>query len=374
MGTTHFETIIIGGGIAGASLAYFLTERGLNDILLIEREAQCGYHATGRSAATLVEWDVVPPMQALKARGAAFLRSPSPGFTEHSLVDQVGVLILFQEPRWRTAPGLADAMRAQGTTIEIPSLDTVNSRVPVLADTQYDGAVWLPEGGHIDVHELLSSYLRHAAQRGAQRRCGLEALGIRVVDGRCRAVQTSAGEFTARWIVNAAGAWAQTVASLAGATPIAFTPYRRHIVTFAAPPNLDIRRWPLVQHESQGLYFKPESGGFLASPMDEFAMAPCDAHTDDTIVAEAVEKIARIAPAIAPTALRRTWAGLRTFAPDRVCVVGEDPRVRGFFWLAGQGGCGIETSPAFGQFAADLLIDGRITGLDTAPYLPNRFA
>lgn len=369
----HFEVIIIGAGIAGASLAYFLTDRGVGDVLILEREPQPGYHATGRSAATLVEWDLVPPMQLLKALGASFLRRPPAGFSDHALVDTVGVIVTFQDALWQTVQARIPAMRENGTSIEYLSAAAVIERVPVLAPAYVDTAVLLPEDGHIDVHELHWSYLRHAAQRGAARRCGVEVRGLRVHDGRCHAVETTAGTFTARWIVNAGGAWAEPLAAMANAAPIRFTPYRRHIVTFAAPEGLDVRRWPLVTNESQQLYFKPESGGLLASPMDETPLRPCDVQPDELLVAETLDKLGRLAPPLLPKTLRRRWAGLRTFAPDRVCVVGEDSRIQGFFWLAGQGGCGIETSPAVGQLAADLLIDGRTSRVDAAIYSPARF-
>ncbi len=370
----RFEVIIIGGGIAGASLAYFLTEKGMSDILLIEREAQPGYHTTGRSAASLVEWDPIPALQELKALGAAFFRNPPAGFSEHPLLRPAGILVTFQEPAWSAVQQTIPLLRGRGTVVETLSASAVLARIPVLAPDYFDGGVFLPEDGHLDVHELLWSYLRHAGQRGAQRRCGVEVRGIRVESGRARSVVTNDGELQARWIVDAAGAWAAQIGALAGVTPIALTPQRRTIITFAAPADLDVRGWPLVANESYHLYFSPESGGLLASPMDEDPMEPCDATPDELVVAEAVARLAKLAPRLAPKTLRRTWAGLRTFAPDRVLVVGEDPLVKGFFWLAGQGGCGIETSPAVGRIAADLLLDGRTARYDAALLAPARFA
>jgi D-arginine dehydrogenase len=145
------------------------------------------------------------------------------------------------------------------------------------------------------------------------------------------------------------------------------------MITFAAPEGLSVSHWPLVHNESHHLYFGPESGGLKACPMDEDPMEPCDAQPDELVIAEAVERMAKLAPALAPKRIRRAWAGLRTFAPDRVLVVGEDPLVKGFFWLAGQGGCGIETSPAVGQIAADLLVDGRTDRFDATVLSPARF-
>jgi D-arginine dehydrogenase len=206
-------------------------------------------------------------------------------------------------------------------------------------------------------------------------RTGVTVAGVRVEGGRARGVVTAAGEaLDARWIVDAAGAWAGEIAALAGAAPIPMTPLRRSIVVFEAPAGLDVRAWPLVHSDAHHLYFVPESGGLLMSPMDETAMAPCDARADDAAIAGAFERLRALAPALVPRALRRRWGGLRTFAPDRVLVVGEDPRVRGFFWLAGQGGCGIETSPFVARIAADLLVAGRTERFDAAALAPARFA
>jgi D-arginine dehydrogenase len=369
-----FEVIIVGGGIAGASLAYFLAERGMTDVLILEREAQPGYHATGRSAAVLVEWDPLPALRQLKAQGGAFLRHPPRGFSEHPLLHPSGILVLFQEPVWSVMRELVPLLQEQGVVAQLMTPVEVLQRVAVLSAQYFDGGVLLPEDGHIDVHELLWSYLRHAGQRGVQRRCGVEVEGVRIRGGRCRGVVTNAGELAARWVVNAAGAWAGKIGHLAGAAPIELTPHRRTIITFAAPEGVDVSHWPLVGHESHQLYFAPESGGLLASPMDEEPMEPCDAQPDELVVAETIERLANLAPRLVPRALKRKWAGLRTFAPDRVLVIGADPLVKGFFWLAGQGGCGIETSPAVGQIAAELLLDGCTDRYDATMLAPSRFA
>jgi D-arginine dehydrogenase len=136
---------------------------------------------------------------------------------------------------------------------------------------------------------------------------------------------------------------------------------------------MDVSGWPFVVSDPHHLYFAPESGGLLLSPMDETPSEPCDARADDVAIAEAFERLAPLAPALVPQALRRRWGGLRSFSPDRVPVVGEDPRLRGFFWLAGQGGCGIETSPFLGQIAADLLLHGRTDRFEAATLSPARF-
>lgn len=369
MTQSRAEIVVIGSGIAGASLAYFLAEAGMTDVVVLEREAHPGMHATGRSAATLVEIDAIPTLQQLKMLGARFYHAQPDGFSEHQILERRGVLALFRDPVWsvmrdHTQPG-SEAL--------VP--DAANARVGGLLDTSsFDGAVWFPDDGYLDVHELLQSYMRHARSRGVAFRTDSEVRAI-VRDGdRVTGVETSDGTIAARWVVNAAGAWVGQVAALAGALPIAFTPLRRSAVVFPAPDGVDTGTWPLVWSDPHHLYFRAEPTGILFSPMDETPLPPSDVHADDAMIAEGLERLRALAPAIVPRTLSRSWAGLRTFSPDRVPVVGEDPTLRGFFWLAGQGGCGIETSPAVGRIASELLLDGRTSRFDANLLAPSRFA
>jgi D-arginine dehydrogenase len=194
-----------------------------------------------------------------------------------------------------------------------------------------------------------------------------------VEGGRCTGVVTRSGDLRGRWVVDAAGAWAGALGAQAGALPLALVPHRRTIVTFAVPPGIDAAGWPLVVSDQDRLYFAPESGGLLASPMDEEPAEPCDASPGALAVAETMDRLRAVAPRLVPRTIRRAWAGLRTFAPDRVPVVGEDPRLPGLFWLAGQGGSGIETSPALGRIAADLLLEGTTALVEAAALAPARF-
>ncbi len=370
---SEFEVVIIGGGIAGASLAYFLTERGVTEIALLERESQHGYHSTGRSAASLVEFDSIPTVQRLKAMGGKFLRNPPSGFCDNPVLNPCPVMLLFRRGNLPHFEAAVDGLRRDRVAFETLSSAQATARVPVLALQEPERAIVLTADGRIDVHELLTSYLRHARSRGAIVRTASEVRELVVESGRCGGVVTDAGTLTARWVIDAAGAWAGQIARLANAAEIPLEPRRRTIVTFAPPPNVSVSGWPFVISEADQIYFAPESGGLLLSPMDQDPVAPYDAQPEDEVIASAIERLRSLAPAIVPTSLKRKWAGLRTFSPDAVPVVGEDPRIGGFFWLAGQAGFGIESSPAIGQIAADLIARGATDRFDASILSPKRF-
>jgi len=367
-----FEVIIIGCGIAGASLAYFLAQRGMGDVLLLEQEEHPGQHATGRSASVLAVADPLFTLFQLKRLGGDFLRNPPQGFSEHPLQTPTGILSLYAEPEWNQARNLPGFMASHGVKAEALLPEEVLSLVPALEAEGIDGAILFPEDGDIDVHELLWSYLRHARKGGVELRCGEEVRGFATAGNRCTGVVTERGEYRARVVVNAAGAWAGVLGREAGAAPVRLTPKRRTMVQFNSPAGTHTGGWPMVIHDALGLYFKPESGGLCASPMDEDPLPPCDARPDELAVARALDRLKGLAPALVPRSLSRTWAGLRTFASDGVFVVGEDPLLKGFFWLAGQGGAGIETSPAVGPLAADLLLDGSTSRFDASLLSPER--
>jgi D-arginine dehydrogenase len=369
-----FDAIIIGCGIAGASLAYFLAERGMKDILMLEREEQPGYHATGRSAAVLAEFDLVPTIRQLKILGAQFLRNPPERFSENPLLRPSGILVMAKGPLWELAQQMAPGLRQGGVVLDLLSQEETLSIVPVVSPANFDGALFFPEDGHIDVHELLWGYLRNAKRRGTTLRSGEEVKALKVGKGRCEGVTTSAGEYHSKWVIDAAGAWAGKVREWAGPSSVQLTPYRRTIITFATPEGLEVKTWPLAADLSHELYFSPESGGLLACPMDEEPMEPCDARPDELVVAETIERLKRLTPRLLPKSIIRKWAGLRTFAPDQAMVIGEDPVLKGFFWLSGQGGAGIETSAAVGQIASDLILEGQTALMDVKPISPRRFS
>ncbi|MBM4269919.1 MAG: FAD-binding oxidoreductase [Deltaproteobacteria bacterium] len=373
-GARGYEVVIVGAGIAGASLAHFLAEGGLGDVLLLEREEQLAVHSTGRSAATLSQLDRVRTSMELIVASAPFFQSPPPGFAEHPLLDPIGVVSLFGEDAWSELAPRIPALNRFGLACHAMTPAEVLRRSPALDPTTFAAGLMVPGDGRLDVHEILSSYVRHARSRGVELRTSSPVEGFLIEAGRCRGVVVRGETIRARVVVNAGGAWAATLGAQAGASPIRLVPHRRTIVTFAPPDGVDASKWTFVSSDPHSVYFSPEAGDLLLSPMDEEAMEPCDATPDDEVIAAGLARFAHLAPSLAPRSIKRRWSGLRTFSPDRVHVVGEDPARRGFFWLAGQGGCGIETSPVIGRVAADLILRGETRHFDARRLDPARFA
>jgi D-arginine dehydrogenase len=356
------DVVVVGAGIAGASAAWALSES--LDVVVVETEAAAGVHATGRSAALYTETIGNDAVRALVAASRPFLE-------EHA--SPRGVL-------YAATADDADALRALATEwarwTEVEVLDTAGARdlVPPLRDEAAVVAVHEPGGLDLDVDAILQSFLRAARRRGSRVLTSAAVTAIdRVGDGW--AVTTSAGRIDCAVVVDAAGAWADVVAEMAGVEPVGLRPLRRTAFTFSAPPVDGVERWPLVTDAGERWYLKPESGRILASPADETPTDPCDARPEEVDVALAIERI-EAALAIEVRGVRSPWAGLRTFAPDRGPVAGPDPDVPSFIWLAGQGGYGIKTSPALGMCIASLvagapwpslLVERGITAEDLSP-------
>ncbi len=369
----HYDVVVIGAGIAGASIAYFLAERGMSNVLVVERENQPAYHATGRSAASLVEIDLNPTVEEIKIIGASFLRDPTPGFAAHALLEQRGVLVLLDAARWAHYGERAAELRARGMRVDLVGAESASALVDGQLDAKrFHGAAHLTHDGFVDVHELLGAYMANARRAGVSFVFGREVVpetaGGRVVEVRIDDVIVQAST-----VVNAAGAWAQEVGRMAGATTVTLTPKRRCMAVLDVADDLDLRSWPMVWCDDLRVYFRDDAGRLMLCPMDELAMEPCDASWDEYEIAAGIERLCELAPGLRPRAVRHRWAGLRTFADDGVPVVGRDPVRPEFFWLAGQGGCGIETSGALGAIAADLLVHGRTERFDARRISPDRF-
>lgn len=351
------RVVIIGGGIAGVAAAWHLVE--LCDVVLVEQEEQVGFHSTGRSAATLSSTSGLPVVCALAEASRAFLESPSPGFCDHPLLGPRGLLWIGRDAS--DAAKLDDMARLveAGVAPTARRVDANECReiLPALLDDAVTaGGFWEPDAKSIDVALLLQSFLGGARRRGLEvytSREMLRALRMRHRSGMWR-IEIDGFVLEADYVVNAAGAWADSVALRAGVSPLGLQPYRR--TAFISPTSSPVDDWPLVMDIGNRFYFEPEAGGLLVSPSEETPLEPCDAQVDEIDVALGLDRVNE-ALGITLRSVRRAWAGLRTFAPDRVPVVGCDPGNDAFIWLAGQGGAGIKIAPALGAMVADIIGD-----------------
>ncbi|MBM3573140.1 MAG: FAD-binding oxidoreductase [Alphaproteobacteria bacterium] len=345
------DVIVIGGGIAGASAAYELA--AFLNVLVVERESVCGYHSTGRSAASFTENYGPPTIRRLARAGRAFLESPPDGFCDHALVGPRGILTIARADQRGALDQMMAAALGFVPTMRHVGVDQALAMVPALRRDYLAAAILEPGSLDIDVNGLHHGFLRGARRRGARIAVDAEVVEVRRRDRSWRVV-TRAGSFVAGIIVNAAGAWGDEVAKLAGVAPIGLTPKRRTAFNMPAPPGHDIGRWPLVDDVGAEFYFKPDAGQLLVSPADATPSPPTDVQPEDIDVATAVERL-ESASTMHVARIGRKWAGLRTFAADGVPVAGMDPEADGFFWLVGQGGYGVKTSPALGRVVAGLV-------------------
>lgn len=351
-----YDYAVIGGGIAGASAAYELQARGRT--LLLEREALPGQHTTGRSAAFLVESYGTRVVQLLTRGGRAFLEAPPEGFAPFPILKACPSLwIAREDQRERLARLTRNAVEA-GVTLREVSAEELRRLHPFLREDYAAAAVIEPGGQSIDVAGLLDGYLRGFRARGGEIVTRAEVTGLST-SGTSWEIRSTAGRVAAGAVVNAAGAWAEHVAALAGARGIGLRPLRRTAITFAPPEGVDIRGWPCLIDADEDFYLKPEGVQLLASPCDETPSEPCDAMPDEIGIALAAERVMR-ATRLEVRHIQRSWAGLRSFVADRSPVIGMEPGLPGFFWLAGQGGFGIMTSSSAARAIASLIVDGAL--------------
>ncbi len=351
-----FDFIVIGGGIAGASVAWELQRSG--STLLLEREPLPGHHTTGRSAAFLVDSYAGPVVGKLTRAGRSFFEEPPEGFTEAPLVTPNAVLWIGREDQRESLAAALRSGREVGAEMNPVTLSEALELCPILREEYVVDAVVEPSALHIDVAGLLDSFLRAFRRRGGKVETKAE---VKRLERKGDSWEVDAGGRTlhAPVVVNAAGAWCDEVGRLARARPIGLRPLRRTAITFDGPAGVDTRSWPLVMDADEDFYFKPEGAQLLASPCDETPSPPCDASPDDYDVALAADAVQR-ATTLEIRHIRNRWAGLRSFVADRSPVIGMDPERDGFFWLAGQGGFGIMTSPAAARAAAGLILNGAL--------------
>ncbi len=347
------EITVIGAGIAGLSVAAELSKDA--SVIVLERETQPGYHATGRSAAYFSPAYGNAVVRGLTAASEEFYKAPPSGFSESPL--------LLPRDAIHIAPAgfehvLANAVQTISSMREL-EVSTALAAVPVLKAGYVAAAAEETGGGDLDVNAILYGYLRGLKRNGGTLLTGEEVISIRKT-GAQFVITTPALEITSKIIVNAAGAWADQIAQLAGIAPVGLTPQRRTAFLVPPPPGMATESWPLVINEVHPLYFKPDAGALLISPMDATPGPACDAAPEELDVAEAAARF-EACTTVRIQRITHRWAGLRTFAPDDTFVAGFDPQLEGFFWLAGQGGYGVQTAPALSRLAASLIARADMT-------------
>jgi D-arginine dehydrogenase len=357
-----YDIAIIGAGIAGAALAAEVAPHA--SVLILEAEDVAGYHATGRSAAFWEETYGGPAVQPLTAASRSLLEAG--GFLQ-----PLGSLHIGREQERAKIEEMLQEFA--GTGVDLSLVDP-RERIHGLR-SEWNLAVWEPSCAYIDVAGL------HAAALSRAKRAGAELVLDAGLTAAARAgdswqLETKAGSFAARILVNAAGAWVDQVAAMAGVAPIGIRPLRRALVQLRVDPPVPDDA-PHVAHIGGDFYFKPESGGRLwLSPHDEVPSEPGDVQPEEIDIAIAIDRLEQVVDWKIER-VERSWAGLRSFAPDRLPVYGFDNHVPGFFWCAGQGGFGIQTAPAASLVAASLLlgtaIDPLIAEIDRDRYTPARF-
>ncbi len=354
------DVVIVGAGIAGASAAYELAQRC--SVVLVETEAQPGHHATGRSAALLNSSVGDKAVCDLATASRAFLESPPDGFCEHPLLSPRGLMWVAGAEHAAALDALATATAGVTTRLDAAGARRI---VPTLADGAVAaGALHEPTAMTIDVASLLAGYVRGVRARGAVVSTSWEALMIEPRGSGWR-VSNGAGDVVdAGFVVNASGAWGDVVAARAGVATLGLRTLRRTAALAIAPDSVE--PWPMIMDVAGDWYAEPEAGGLLVSPADETPMEPCDVQPDELDVALAIERVNE-ALGLSIRSIRRAWAGLRTFCPDRRPAVGVPPDAPGFVWLVGQGGGGVKTAPAMAALASSIVLDGATPPVELDP-------
>lgn len=358
----QYDIAIIGAGIAGASLAAEIAAKA--SVVILEAEERPGFHATGRSAAFWSETYGGPGVQPLTTASQQDLE-------QGGFLSPLGSIHIGRREDRPAMEAFLDAFR--GSNVLLEEVDPA-LMIPGLR-AEWILGVHEPSCSYIDAAGLLAACLRRARRAGATLVCNAAVQALKRQTGGWL-IETRAGHYRAEILVNAAGAWADGIAGLAGAPPLGITPYRRTMVQLRTDPPAP-NGLPHVADISGKFYFKPEAAGKIwLSPHDEIPSSPCDAAPEDIDVATAIDRFQH-AVDWQVEALEHKWAGLRSFAPDRLPVYGFDPALPGFFWCAGQGGFGIQTAPAAARLAGSLLLkqppETSIKKIDLARYAPDRF-
>ncbi len=345
------DFLVLGAGIAGASLGHFLAPHGR--CVMLERESQPGYHSTGRSAAQFIASYGPPPVRALTKASQAFFSQPPPGFSQTPLLTPRGLLTVAGAEEMHHLEAAWATLEQTSPRGQRWSAEQALAHLPALRPEKVSAALWEPDSFDMDVHAIHQGYLRGFKHAGGVLVCDAEVVNIRRKNGQWLVRTAANTEYAAPVLINAAGAWCDVVAQMADVAPIGLVPKRRTAFTFLPPANTDTTRWPLLLAADESFYMKPDAGALLASPVNQDPTHPQDVQPEELDMALGLHAI-ETWTTLLPRPIHR-WAGLRSFVPDGDLVGGFDPLVPGFFWCAGQGGYGIQTSAAMGETCAALV-------------------
>lgn len=349
------EVMVIGGGIAGVSAAYHLSLSG-TEVTLLEQESTLAFHSTGRSAALYFENYGAEANRPLTRASRNFFESPPTGLVDHVLLGKRGALWVGRPDQIGSLQELLDEGTRSGGSARWLEPDEAAALVPVLRRDLVGGAVWEPEALDLDVAAIHQGFVRGLRAAGATIHLSCPVSALDHTGGRW-VVGAGERQFEADVIVNAAGAWCDRVGALAGALTIGLQPMRR--TAFTVPGNAAWAGWPLISNADNEFYFRPDGSQILCSLAEENPTDPCDARPEQLDVALAIDRI-NTHTTLDIRVVRSAWTGLRSFVKDRAMVVGFDPVATGFFWLAGQGGTGIQTAPAAGELTAAIITRSEI--------------
>lgn len=361
------DFIVVGGGFAGISSAAHLAPHG--SVTLLEMESSLAYHTSGRSAAMLVENYGSQGSRPLVKAARPFLEKPPPGSVDSPLLSPRGVLFVADASGLADLEAKAEMGRANGAHNEMLDARGVMQRMPAIRSDWVAGGLYEPSGADIDVAALHQAFVRIARQNGAEIVTSAPVTAIER-NGDNWTVTSGDRSVTAPVVVNASGAWGDVIATLGGVESLGLRPYRR--TAFMVPGSDASSSWPMVVETHENWYLRPDGVQFLCSLAEEVASEPMDVRPRMEDVALAIERI-NLATTLAIRTVNSQWTGLRTFAPDRDLVIGEDPTAPGFFWLVGLGGIGVQTSPAYGSLLASLVTGEPLPdGFDAAGVDPDR--
>ncbi len=364
------DILVVGGGIAGLSAAAALSKHAR--VAVLEAEEQIGFHSSGRSA-TMVHYALGDRLvRALTLASRPFFDDPPAGFSDVPLGYRVPVLVHARDDE-RAALDRLDAEISPFADLERLDAAAVHAMCPLLNQEARHG-IADRNAMRLDPHALLQGNLRLVRSHGGELHTGARIAAVKREGSAWTATSEKGDRFTAPVLVNAAGSWADAVAAFAGVRPLGLEPKRRTIITFDAPPGTDLEHLPFAKTIGDELYFAAESGRLFASPMDEVPSEPCDAQPDEYEVALAAYRMEE-RTIVRVRQVHSKWAGLRTFTRDRHPVAGFAPEAEGFFWLAGQGGFGLQTSPAMAAIVESLVTGSEwpVPQIAREALLPDRF-